>query len=157
MDIQRDYAYGVIPFYRELSGEYVFFIGKTQGKDGRKIFWKFPKGHKDSDEEDEAEAAARELREETGMSLEPNAVINSSPFSEEYFYEKPDGSIIRKINTYFLGQVTTPGSEVPNVTIEENEFSEYKWAGFEEVLRLLPENSREMFREAHDFLVRNKV
>jgi len=162
MDIERDYSYGIIPFYREALGEYVFFIGRTQDQDGQQAFWKFPKGHKDSDDEDEVDAARRELREETALDLPEAAVIQSQPFSEEYFFERKSREghgevIVRKINTYFLAQVATSGSGVPEIQLEQKEFSDHRWVSFTEALTLLPENSRDMFSQAHDWLVRHRA
>lgn len=160
--IQRDYSYGIIPFFRKSLGEYIFFIGRAQDRDGRVGYWKFPKGHKDFDEEGEVDAAIRELREEIGIDIPESAVIASTPFTEEYFYERAPGGdreagIVRKKNTYWLGQVATQGEDPPRVRIDEKEFKEYKWASFEEAFELLPENSQGFFEEAHSLLVRNRV
>lgn len=102
MDITREYAFGIIPFYRESLGKYIFFVGLTPEESGG--FWKFPKGHKDFDDEEDTEAALRELFEETNIQLPKNALIESVSFSEEYFYEWGD-AVVRKINTFWLGQV----------------------------------------------------
>lgn len=162
-DIERDYAFGIIPFYRQSLAEYIFFIGKTQSGDGRKSLWKFPKGHKDYSGEDEVAAAVRELKEETGIEISRAAVILSTSFTEQYFYERRKNSpgehsgIIKKLNTFWLGQVANHGSSVPEVVLDTKEFIEYKWASYQEVLALLPENSLSFFNEANDFLVRNRV
>lgn len=158
--IQREYAYGIIPFYRASLGEYVFFIGKTPEGRG-KVFWKFPKGHKDHSEEDDIDAALRELREETGIALPESAVIQSVSFVEEYFFERKTGDsrdeIVKKKNTFWLGQVSSQSSAPPEVSLDGLEFSEYRWAPFSEALALLPDNSKSFFEEAHAFLVRNRV
>lgn len=158
--IQREYAYGIIPFYRASLGEYVFFIGKTPEGRGE-TFWKFPKGHKDHEEEDDIDAALRELKEETGIELSESAVIQSVSFVEEYFFErKAEGSrdeIVKKQNTFWLGQVSSRGSALPEVSLDRLEFSEYRWTSFGEVLELLPDNSKPFFGDAHAFLVRNRV
>lgn len=162
-DIERDYAFGIIPFYRLSLAEYIFFIGKTQSDDGRKSLWKFPKGHKNYPDEDEIDTALRELKEETGIEISRAAVISSTPLTEQYFYERQKSNtnehsgIIKKINTFWLGQVGHHGSEAPTVTLDRKEFAEYKWATYQEVITLLPENSLSFFNEANDFLVRNRV
>lgn len=162
-DIERDYAFGIIPFYRHSLGEYTFFIGKTQSNEGSKSLWKFPKGHKNFPDEDEVDAAVREFKEETGIEISRTAVIASTSFTEQYFYErkknKPDEQsvIIKKVNTFWLGQVANHGSPVPEVLLGTKEFIEYRWASNQEVLALLPENSVSFFNEANDFLVRNRV
>jgi len=162
-EIQRDYAYGIIPFYRQSLAEYLFFVGRAEGSDGREVFWKFPKGHKSTTEEDEISTAIRELREETGINLPRAAVIDALSFTEEYFFERGRESeygaagIVRKKNTYWLGQVASHGEALPVIKLDDAEFSEYRWARYEEANDLLPENSRTFLKEAHDFLVRNRV
>lgn len=154
MDIKREYAFGVIPFYRESLGEYVFFIGLTQNRDGRKQFWKFPKGHKDNEEEDDVDAAIREMWEETGVRLEQDALIKSVSFKEQYFFEVGD-EVVRKMNTFYLGEVD---EDLRNsIKLDEKEFVEYRWLNFNDTLALLPGNSKQMLIDAHDFLVRHRV
>lgn len=153
MDIERDYAYGIIPFFRESLGEYIFFLGRTQDTDGRQSFWKFPKGHKDFPEEEGIEAARRELFEEIGIQLPKNAVIESTSFLEEYFYERGE-VVVRKINRYWLGQVDKDSREI---TLDEKEFAEFSWLDYEKAYKLLPENSQKMLTAANDFLVRHRV
>lgn len=154
MNIEREYAFGVIPFYRLSLGEYIFFIGLTQNEDGREQFWKFPKGHKNSEDEEDTDTALRELLEETGISLSREALIKSVSFAEEYFFERRD-VVVRKMNTYFLGQVRE--ADKNNVILDEKEFVRHEWVNFEELKELLPENSRSMLVDAHDFLVRHRV
>ena len=162
-DIERDYAFGIIPFYRHSLAEYIFLIGKTQPKGGRKSLWKFPKGHKNPSDGDEVDTAVRELREETGIEISRAAVIQRTSFTEQYFYEhekngpEERSGIIKKVNTFWLGQVATQGSSVPEVTLDDREFVEYRWTSFQEVLAVLPENSLSFFKDARDFLVRNRV
>jgi 8-oxo-dGTP pyrophosphatase MutT (NUDIX family) len=125
--------------------------------------WKFPKGHKDFPDEDEVDVAVRELREETGIEISRPAVIASTSFTEQYFYERIARNkserlrIIKKINTFWLGQVASHGSELPEVTLDDAEFIDYKWASYQEVVSLLPENSRSFFEDAHNLLVKNRV
>lgn len=152
-NIQREYAYGIIPFYRESLGEYIFFLGRTP--DGRgESFWKFPKGHKDSEDEEDIDAARRELREETALDLKDAAIITSVSFSEQYFFER-EGQVVRKMNTYFLGQVDQ--DMLNNVVLDEREFVEYRWVSFEEAVIIMPKNSHHMLIDANDFLVRHRV
>lgn len=152
-NIQREYACGIIPFYRKSLGEYVFFLGRTPDSRGES-FWKFPKGHKDSEEEEDVDAARRELREETALDLKEAAIITSTSFSEQYFFERGD-EVVRKMNTYFLGQVDR--DMLSAARLDEQEFIEYRWVSFDEAISLMPENSHQMLIDANDFLVRHRV
>jgi 8-oxo-dGTP pyrophosphatase MutT (NUDIX family) len=161
--IQREHSYGIIPFYRRSLADYIFFVGHSLPRDGKEGFWKFPKGHKNYEEENDIEVALRELREEVGFSIPREGVIESVSFEEEYFYERSkesprgDEGIVRKINTYWLGQAVSRGSNAPEVELDKKEFLEYLWATFDEANSLVPENSQKFLKDAHDFLVRNRV
>jgi 8-oxo-dGTP pyrophosphatase MutT (NUDIX family) len=162
-NIQREYSYGIIPFYGLSRTEHLFFLGRTQAKNGKAGFWKFPKGHKNFEGEDDIDVALRELKEETGLSIPRSGVIESVSFTEEYFFERTksdrhgEPGIVRKINTYWLGQAVSRGSNAPEVELDKKEFLEYLWATFDEANSLVPENSQKFLKDAHDFLVRNRV
>lgn len=138
--MKKDYAYGIIPFYQDEETRYL--IAQRSGPDG---FWKFPKGHKESGETD-VQAALRETAEEVGVDIQEVDVISDRSFQETYTYSGESGPV-QKINTYWLAPVTKTSA----VTLND-EFTQYKVVSFKQALKLLSENSRDFFTEAHIYL-----
>lgn len=72
-------SYGVIPCHLNQDQWEVFLIEDHHGN------WGFPKGHPNKDEEGK-EAALRELKEETNLSIE--SWLDHPPFVLKYIYGK---------------------------------------------------------------------
>lgn len=81
--------------------------------------WSFPKGHVEP-EESESQTALREVKEETGLSIE---LIDGFRETVEY-HPKPN---ISKQVVYFLGKASTD-----RVVRQEEEISEIRWLPLEE-------------------------
>jgi len=137
----KDFSYGIIPFYQD-NDEPRYVIARRSGRDG---FWKFPKGHKESNET-EITAALRETAEEIGVEISIDDVLAERSFCETYTYTDEAGPV-EKTNTYWLAPVSK------DVVIALNdEFTRYKVVTFKGALKLLAENLKDCFTEAHIFL-----
>ena len=102
----------------------------------------FPKGHVEEGETDE-QAAAREIREETGVS----AYLDIG-FRREISYQLPGKKNVRKNVVLFLakfieGEVPKPSSEIKCIAVEP----------FENAVKLLPHDSlKNVLKEAYDYI-----
>lgn len=123
MEKIKDYSYGFIPVLKRGDGELLFLI--VQGRRGQA--WGFPKGHAEGNEDAEA-AARRELKEETGIT--EIKIVDSLSYSESYETIK-GGHLLDKTVQFFVCFV-----EKSEVTIQEKEISDYKWATYDEAMRL---------------------
>jgi 8-oxo-dGTP pyrophosphatase MutT (NUDIX family) len=81
-------------------------------------YWGFPKGHKEKGEDD-LEAAARELKEETN--LEISQLIRKAPFECSYSFMREGIPVVKRAK-YFLAYVKHPESLVLN-----SEGLDFKW------------------------------
>lgn len=111
--MKLDYSYGVIPV-KKVSGEWIALIIKHRKSE----FWGFPKGHADAGEPP-LQAAARELFEETGMSIK--SILVPEPLTEHYQF-RFQGTMISKTVTYFIAEV-----EDEDVILQTEEVEEYRW------------------------------
>ncbi len=106
--------------------------------------WSFPKGHMKKGETSR-ETALRELKEETGITEIKLASLPS--IFEEYDF-CCNITNCHKINEYFIGFVVDD-----KVVIQVEEISEYKWATFEEVMKIFQYESRkEVLTQAKKYL-----
>ncbi len=131
--IELEKSAGAIVFHRGEDLEYLLIYA---------TYWEFPKGMVEPNES-EVEAAVREVREETGLSIELVA-----GFREEinYFYRRGP-KLIKKQVVYFLGQA----SEVRVQVSWEHEKAQ--WVSYERALAELKfENARELLRKANALL-----
>lgn len=148
--IKRDTGYGIIPFMRAENGV-LFLLAHEKGKSG---FWTLPKGHAE-DGEDGEEAAQRELREEVGVAIDPKALIRGRTFHVSYFYTDEDGTLVRKLNTFYLGEMDKKYVDQSALHVDQREFDDIRLLPFEEALKLPPKNTQEMLRDAHTYLIEN--
>ncbi len=137
--IDYDRAYGIIPILPPSPGQehrYLLILH-------RKGHWGFPKGHKDGDESDLA-TAKRELQEETGLTQ--YLILAEAEFTEHYRFTRLDGIPVRKEVLYFVAMMETETGDPPEVQIQPEEVTDFRWCTFDQALKLLK------FREAHHLL-----
>lgn len=108
---------GIIPI--SYIGRKVLMILHPEGH------WGFPKGHVEFDE-NEINAAKRELFEETGISL--NFVLDTKKYRYTIIYLcKENGTIIKKSVTFFLGITCKTDVEL------DSHFKRYKWVDLDDI------------------------
>lgn len=109
--MKKDHSYGIIPLRLQECGWEVLIIQHHSGH------WSFPKGHPEG-EETPKQTAERELREETGLSI--NRFLSDIPLIENYSFAF-QGQRIFKTVEYFIALVE--GS----VVIQELEIKGSRW------------------------------
>lgn len=125
---------GAVVFHRGAQIEYLMLRGKA---------WEFPKGLVEPNES-ETEAAVREVREETGVSI---MLVPEFRELVQYFYRRQDGTLVKKQVVYFLGETKQQDAKV------SWEHEEAAWMRYEQALQAIPyENSREILRRANERL-----
>jgi bis(5'-nucleosidyl)-tetraphosphatase len=135
----KDRSYGVIPFAKQDNGIKFLLIQQTQGH------WSFPKGHPNNDE-NEIDAAKRELYEETG--IKNILIVPNLRLEENYFFKKGKTTIYKTV-VYFLGEVTDT-----KVDIQEEEVQDYRWVSYEEGINLITfKEAKKLLSQAYEFLV----
>lgn len=127
-------SFGIVPF-RKLKGKWqVLLIQHLNGQ-----HWGFPKGRAESAETAQ-EAAVRELKEETGLSVE--RFLSLKPFIESYFDQQK-----RKTVTYFPAFVTGI------LKCQSNEIMKANWFDLDEAMEQIsfPE-SKNVFKQVRKYL-----
>ena len=107
--------------------------------------WDFPKGHIEPGES-ELEAALRELKEETSLSVD---VIEGFEHRFSYVFKAKyaAGATTKKEVVFFLGKALSG-----DVKLSEEHLA-YEWLPFEEALKKLTyENAKELLRKAHNYI-----
>lgn len=143
MRYRRDKSAGVIVFHRSTDGcRFLLLLSRLT----KRPLWEFPKGGVD-DGETLAEAALRELHEETGLGRESIRMIHEFQHREEYRFTSGKGdsrTLIRKEVTYFLAE-----SLSTDVKLSAHEASQFAWLPLESAIRKLKYKARrEMLRAA---------
>ncbi|MFN8175019.1 MAG: NUDIX hydrolase [Solirubrobacteraceae bacterium] len=117
--------------------EVAAIVPHRRAADGRAVLG-LPKGHLDGDETAE-QAAAREVREETGLEA---ALL--APLGEVRYWYQRDGRRIRKSVRFFLFEYRS-GS----LADHDDEIEEARWLGLAEAAEALSyEGERDMVRRA---------
>lgn len=101
--------------------------------------WDFPKGHKEKGETDR-ETALREVREETGLTLEigEERIFQSA-------YSPKDG--VDKVVQFFVGR------GVGDVVVQEKEITDFGYFTYEEALeKITYDTSKEVLRQVKAYL-----
>lgn len=107
--------------------------------------WSFPKGHVEG-AETEIETALREVKEETGLTIEL-----FDGFREQVTYSPRPG--IRKDVVYFLGFARDS-----RTTRQEEEISEIRWINLDQTYNYLTyDNDRRLIQSAKRFMKQHKI
>lgn len=133
----REISYGIIPLRQKKAVWEVFLVRHQAGH------WAFPKGHPEA-EETPRQAAERELKEETGLTV--SSYLIDEPLTEQYVFTF-QGKKIFKTVYYFLAKTT--GTAV----IQEQELSDGAWVSIDQASELLtfPE-ARRIWNQVQTFL-----
>ncbi|MEE0931144.1 MAG: NUDIX domain-containing protein [Acutalibacteraceae bacterium] len=127
---------GAIVFHRFRDGIKVLLVKNHNGK-----YWSFPKGHMEKGE-NEHQTAAREIKEETGLSV--------------YFYDNyrqisdyvPFGKIKKRV-VFFLAE-----AKYANVHIQKSEIDLYTWVTFDEAQKMCKyENDLRVLKKAENTII----
>lgn len=141
--MKKDFACGVIAARKE-GDKFLFLI-----VDSAKVYWGFPKGHKDSGESDK-ETALRELYEETGIK---DIELADKKFLCNYIFEYKDAKFDKDV-VFFLGFARNDEIRIPKEFSQE--IKDAKWADFEETKKLLDfAPTQKVLEEANDYLLKN--
>ncbi|KAJ3120436.1 hypothetical protein HK101_006955 [Irineochytrium annulatum] len=107
--IRKEISHGIILLYRLASttppSAEVFLIHQQSNASSH---WTFPKGHAEPEDNDDPRLTAfRELKEETGISLQPAMTLEAlgacKTVSNDYMYEnKRRGVTVHKTNRFFV-------------------------------------------------------
>lgn len=143
MRYRRDRSAGVIVFHRGENGcRFLLLLSRLT----KRPLWEFPKGGID-DGESAAEAALRELEEETGMAGADIRLVPEFEHREEYRFTSGSGdarTLVRKEVTYFLAETRTT-----EVRLSAHEASQFAWLSVDEAARKLKYKARRtMLRHA---------
>lgn len=134
--MKNDKSCGVV-VYRQLDKEIEYLL--LQSKKHKE--WGFPKGHVEGTET-ELETAIREVREESGITIEPTSNFRTSI---EYFID----SNTKKEAVYFIAFTTEE-----DVVIQECEIIDYTWTNLPNALDLLPyDNIKNVLKKANEFIL----
>jgi putative (di)nucleoside polyphosphate hydrolase len=126
-------------------------FGAPSEPEGPGTWWQMPQGGID-EREDPAQAALRELREETGIASV--RIIGQSP--AWYSYELPEhlrpnawgGRFVGQTQKWFAARFLGDDSEVQLAQPgHQPEFDAWRWAGFDELLELVVPFKREVYAQ----------
>ena len=136
---RKEISYGIIPLFRNGEQCMQLLIHNKKGH------WGFPKGKPEGNETG-FETALRELHEETGIS-QCNLLPGIS-FTDAYKFTDPDGNIIDKSVTYYLGVVHDP-----RVEVQPAEVSEAEWLDMDMAIgRATFDGSKEIVKNVQAYL-----
>jgi len=129
---------GAVVFHRGERIEYLLLLS---------TYWGFPKGLIEPGE-DEATAALREIREETGLSV---ALLAGFRTVDEYWYRRGDARI-KKQAIYFAAESPTCEARI------SHEHYELAWLDYNSAMaRLDFVNLRETLRKANEFVIKRQA
>ena len=108
--------------------------------------WDFPKGNQEKNEKEE-QAAAREIKEETG--IEDIEFLDGFKEAIKYFYKKGEETVYKEV-VFFLIQSATEKVEL------SREHVGYAWMSYEHAQKKLTFNtSKDLLRKANQFLYKS--
>lgn len=129
--MKQEKSCGAVVYRREGESTHVLLLKHKYGG-----HWGFPKGHVECGEQ-ENETALREVREETGLSIE---LVDGFRETVEY---KPKPNIQKQV-VYFLGVADTD-----RVVRQESEISEIRWLPIDDAIKWIAfDNHRQLLNKA---------
>ncbi len=132
--MKRDESFGVVPLRKQEGQWYAFVVKRTSD------FWEFPKGHADEGETP-LESAARELQEETGLTIE--RLIQEDPLLIKYQFSNWQHQSISKKVYYYIAEVSGEA-----VYLQPKEVVDGRWVPLSQADQLLTyANSQNMCRQ----------
>lgn len=115
-------SFGIIPLVQEGQNWKVLLILHREGN-----HWGFPKGRSEPGE-DSLQAATRELKEETGLTVEE--VLKQEPFVEKYQFRRKSDTVVKTAH-YFPARVSG------ELKLQEEEIRDAKWVDLKEAVQFL--------------------
>ena len=137
--MRKEKSCGVIVFKKQESAPIKFLIlHYTAGH------WDFPKGAQEKNESEE-QTAAREVREETGIT--DIGLVKGFKETIKYFYKNGAETVYKEV-VFFLAQTKTKDVKI------SSEHIGYAWASYDKAYKKLTyNNSKELLRKAAHFIV----
>ena len=143
----KEQSAGAVIFLIGQKKPYYLLLNYPTGSRTKKEYWDFPKGHLEHGET-EKQAAAREVKEETG--LQDISFVPGFKQDIQYYF-RVEGKTIFKTVAFFLA--STKKKEV-EISFEHKGFL---WLPFEDALKKLKfANARRILKLAHRFLEKQK-
>ena len=139
--MKREHSAGFLMYVtRVIDGHPVRFYLLLQYHKG---YWDLPKGKLEQGETS-LDAALREVKEETGLTVEP---IEGFVSELSYLFTSPTGELIDKTVTFFVGYAQS------DKVILSHEHQDYSWVPYKEALKKLTyKNSQKILTSAEQFL-----
>ncbi len=116
-------SFGIIPLVQDGKNWMVLLILHREGN-----HWGFPKGRRSEPDEEPLQAAMRELREETGLTVEE--LLKQDPFVEKYQFRRKSEVVIKTVR-YFAARVSG------QLKLQEEEIRDAKWVDLKEAVQYL--------------------
>lgn len=133
--MRKELSCGIIVYHESGDGLKFLVLKHREGH------WAFAKGHVEG-KETEMETAIRELKEETGMTINPNPNLRLVTH-----YEPKPG--VSKDVVYFCGE-----AKAMNLDLQAEEISEGRWLLFDEALSLVTfPSDKELLEEVNGFVL----
>ena len=143
----KEQSAGAVIFRIENKQPYYLLLHYPTGKQTKREYWDFPKGHLEKGET-EKQAAAREVQEETG--LREIAFVPEFKERIQYYFRVEEKTIFKTV-VFFLAF-----TKEKQVTISF-EHEGFVWLSFEMALKQLKfANARRILTRAHHFLKKQK-
>lgn len=143
METTKERSAGIVTYYGDPEATLEYLI--LHYASGH---WDFPKGKLELGET-EAEAAVRELHEETGLTADLDTNFERKL---HYFFRNKQGELISKTVVLFVGEASAK-----NVTISHEHIG-YSWLPFEQAREQLTfKNAQRILSMAHNYISRNRV
>ena len=137
--MKKEKSCGAIVFYLKDNKEQILLI-----KHSNSGHWSFPKGHVEA-EETEVKTAVREIKEETGVS------VNIDTLFREVVTYSPKKDVIKDVVYFFA---TTDNYDTRN---QEEEVSEVRWVDIDKALGSVSyKNDKELVKKAISFYRNHK-